>query len=73
MTFGLFTHIAPGGLSRTYSHKCPFQPVGEVTTGPSNIWFFSHPIRRDLFPNTIALSNEFSIDEYDYNEDLTYE
>ena len=24
-------------------------------------------------PSPIALSNEFSIDEYNYNEDLTYE
>ena len=24
-------------------------------------------------PSPIALSNEFPIDEYDYNEDLTYE
>ena len=51
MTFGLFTHIALGALSWTYSPKCSFLPVGEVTTGPSNIRFWSRPIRRDLFPN----------------------
>ena len=32
MTFGLFTHLAPG-LFRTYSHECPFRPVGEDTPG----------------------------------------
>ena len=56
MNFELFTHIALGALSRTYSHKCSFLPVGEVTTGPSIIRFLSRPIRRDLFPNNFSFS-----------------
>ena len=40
MTFRLFTDIAKGG-SLEHIHICvPFQPVGEVTTGPSVIRFF---------------------------------
>ena len=33
MTFRLFTHMAPRGLTRTHSRMCPFQPVGRISTG----------------------------------------
>ena len=47
MTFGLFTHIAPGG-SLEHIHICvPSSrlPLGLQSSG-------SRPIRRDLFPNS---------------------